>query len=189
MQRPTRRTVLVSSGTTALAALAGVGYLAAAPARAVEIDVQELHVADQSWSGPDAPEELPMRVSGEYTIEANVQPDELRLKPTVAVDSGGMGPHEYPTVAQTLDGQTASGEFAFTVDLLALFALREGFPDTAGESTEYNLTLTLGADVTGPQGNKIGSAEVSDGFTLTLTHEQAQASIGLSATAELIDHT
>jgi len=185
MQRPTRRQFVASAGTTALAATAGVFY-GTAPARAVKIDVQQMQIDDQHLSSPDAPDTLPLRVSGDYQIEANVAPDELRLNPTVAVASSQTDGHEYPTVAESLAGSDASGTFEFTVDLKALYGLRDSFPQTEGESADYQLTLTLGADVTGPGGDVIGSAEVSDGFVLTLTHEEASADVGLSATAELV---
>jgi len=186
MKQPTRRQFVASAGTATLAATAGV-FCGVQPTQAVSLDVHELQIDDQALSSTDAPDALPLEISGEYTIDANVAPDELRLQPAVVADASDIGAHEYPTQAQSLDGPTASGEFAFTVDLLALYALRDGFPSTAGESSEYTLTLTLGAAVTGPGGNKIGSAEVSDGFVLTLTHTQAQASIGLSVTATLVD--
>jgi len=184
MQRPTRRQFVLSASTATLAATAGVFY--ADPARAVDLQVRELTVDDQTWSGTDAPSELPLRVSGEYRIDANVQPDELRLKPTVAVAGSSMGPHEYPTIAETLGGQEASGQFEFTLNLLALYGLREGFSSTEGESRDYDLTLTLSADVTGPKGDVIGSVEVSDGFSLALTHDAASATVGLRVSAMLV---
>ena len=186
MQRPTRRQFVLSATTSSALAVAGV-YGLSRRGQAVSVDVQSLDVKDQQLSRTDAPETLPLRVTGEYTIDANVTPSKIQIRPSVNVVDSSMAAHEYSTVEQSLGSDVLSGEFDFEVNLLALYSLREAFPATEGESSDFELELRLQAIVIGPGGAEIGSAEVSDGFRLRLTHESATASIGISAEAQLRD--
>jgi len=174
--KPTRRQVLASAGTATLAATAGVFY-ASDSAQAVEIDMHELQIPEQGESAPDAPEKVMLRLTGDYTVEANVTPDTLVLTPRAKTADSALGMHDFQAEELQVSSPTASGQIDLERDLLALSGLRDAFPTTEGETVTKEVVVELAADVR-KDGASIGTATAKRRFPLTLGHEAAQASIG-----------
>ena len=178
-----RRSVMVAAGTGTLAALGGVFY-GSKSAKAVDIGVTQLSIEDQTLSSAGAPDSIMLAIDGDYRVDSNVAPDELRIRPVCEVDGSVMGAHEFPTQAWALDGKDASDTFAFSVDLLALSALRDAFPGSEGESNSRTIKVTLEAEVVAGA-DVIGTAQAAETFVLELTHEAASAKLGISATGSV----
>jgi hypothetical protein len=179
----TRRTVVVSASTGLLAATAGVFY-GSHSASALDVSVQDFEIAEQTKSSATAPELLPLEITGEYVVESNVAPDHLKIIPRVQVKSSPHGWHEYDAVEFELGEQSITGEFAVTLELMELMALRDVFPQAEGEEETRQLRAELLAAVYDGE-SQIGTAEAKASFPLVLRHEEAQAMVGLEATGEL----
>ena len=174
-----RRKVVLALGTGSIALLSGT-YLATDDAKALELGVTSLDIPEQTIASPDAPGSIPLGIEGDYRVESNVAPDELRITPIVGVQGSVMGPHEYPPMAYSIDSKSATDTFGFEVDLLALSALRDVFPETAGESASRTLDVSLQAVVVSG-GDVIGEAAVEETFPLVIEHEAASAEVSIRA--------
>jgi len=182
MQRPTRRQFVVSATGTSLAALAGLGILSQ-PTQAVSVDVNELKVRDpQTVSSADPIESLPLTIQGEWAYEANTDVSHVKLVPKLEIEGSAATPHEFSMETVDVSGQAATGEFAIERELTDVYDLREPFPTTEGETNTFAVTLSLEIGVYDGD-TLIGQASASQQWTLEVAHEQASATIGLTATA------
>lgn len=170
--------MLAVSGS-ALAATAGL-YTFSRESQAVAVDVQTLTIQDQELDSPTAPDALWLTISGDYAVDANVQPERLKLIPQAKAAGSAMGPVEFNHFETELDGKQADGQFELERDLLQLMDLRELFPTERGQTASRDVTVTLLAAVYGADG-QIGTAETSATFTLTLSHTEASAKVGIEA--------
>jgi len=177
--KTTRRRVIATAGTGTLVALAGVFY-GSQRTQALDVGVTQLAIDDQTVSTPDAPSELLLEISGDYKVNANVVPDELRLIPRAEVDGSVMGYHEFAKESIALDSKDATDTFALEVNLLALSSLRDIFPESEGETASRTINVELLAAVY-KDSSQIGTAEVRKSFELTLKHETANAKIAIDA--------
>lgn len=177
---PTRRQFGVSFASAALAATAGVFY-GSRDARAVDVDVQDLTIEQQHVASPETPTAINLVIDGEWAVDSNVIPDELVVIPSAQVADSVMGMHEFESVRiESIESRQASGEFTATLDLRALQALRDVFPETEGESItkQIKVELLVGARKNGEQ---IGSAQAVQTFALELQHAPNSADVGFDA--------
>ena len=178
----TRRRVLAASGT-ALIATAGVFY-GSERAQAVDVSVQELDIADQTASSPTAPEQLTLTITGDWAVDANVVPNKLTLIPRARVPSSPNGWSEFDSWQSELESKDASGTFELQRNLLTVLALRDLFPERAGESASRTVEVELLAIVSDGE-QRIGEATVTETFQLTAEHVEAMAEIGIDASGSV----
>lgn len=178
--KPTRRQFGVSAAATALAATAGLAY-GSREAQAVDVGVQNLTIEKQTASAPDTPTEILLVIDGDWQLDANVVPDKLVIIPSAQVATSVMGLHEYEHVEITgLESKQASGDFVTKLNLRALQALRDSFPEIEGKSItkQLKVELLVGARKNGKQ---IGSAQSVQTFKLELQHAPNSADVGFEA--------
>ena len=174
--------MLAVSGS-ALAATAGL-YGFSRRASAVDVTVQQLQVDDQTLGSPVAPSELQLSISGDYAVDANVEPDSLKLIPQAEVVSSPHGLHKFDAYETELQSRETTGTFDLARNLMAVYALRDLFPATEGKTASRDVRLRLLAAVYADN-KQIGTAETQAAFTLTLEHVAASANVGLQAVGDV----
>jgi hypothetical protein len=173
-----RRRFGIAAGS-ALAATAGL-YGFSRRAGAVDVGVNSLTIDDQTLESATAPEALLLTISGDYAVDANVVPERLKIIPQAQVVGSAMNPVEFEHYETQLDSKSATGTFDLERNLMQLMDLRDLFPATEGETVSRDVTVFLLAAVYGADG-QIGTAETQATFTLTLTHAEASAQVGIEA--------
>lgn len=183
-KQSTRRQVLATAGTGALAATAGVFYVTDR-AQAVDVAVTDLEIPAQERSATDAPDAITLRLTGEWQIESNVTPSKIVLTPRGKVEGSAQGWQTFDSEELLTDSATASGQLDLERDLLLLPALRELFPTAEGETATRTVAFELQAEVLSEE-RVIGSDSARTTFELTLGHEAATAELGFDVDGDVV---
>ena len=178
MNHPTRRQVLLASGSIATGAI-GTSLVSSEPTKAVSIDSSSFSVPDEEKTVNDTVETVTLNATGSYTLENNVQPDSIVIRLEA---SRGPSWTQIDALKTTPDVK----EFGLSGNLTTVEGIGHGDinPTERGETTSIDISARVVIEAT-KDGQTLGEDSAKDSFTVSITKKEAYANIGMDATGNL----
>lgn len=176
----TRRHAIASAGATCLV---GAGLLTALSRDVTaEVSMGTLDVAGADATLDSPPAEVPVTVSGEWSVTASATPEQVRTVLQIQTESG-----QADDLAESMYFDKASGSYELTADLYAHNEISRGrfFPEGAGETIRHDFLIRVILLVI--QGGEIvAETLVEDDATLALTNRGLELAVGGTGGFEVV---
>ena len=175
---PTRRDFILGSGSIAVGVL-GSTLIGTEEASAVSIDSSTFSVPDKTKTVNNTVQTVKLTANGSFSLKTNETPTRIVVRLEAS-----RGPSWTQIDATKLNVDTR--EFTLSGNLTDLETVGNADinPTERGQTKDIDLSARIILEVT-KDGKTLGTDTVKDSFTVSITKEDAYATIGMDATGSL----